>query len=123
MKLQDLQTKLIEKKIYASYVKLNNEHIKQERVYLNINEQFQVYFINFKEKPFLKVYIARPKDFDYKNIKQSELETERCKKAKLQFLMALKNLALGIEDLESYEKWDDVLLSPKSDNVKFEIKI
>lgn len=49
MKLQELQNKLIEKKIYASYVKLNNEHVKQERVYLNINEQFQVYFINFKE--------------------------------------------------------------------------
>jgi hypothetical protein len=122
MKLQELQPKLLSKKISASYTSLNNEFVKQERLYLNIHEQFQVYFVSFQEKPFLKVYIQRPKDFDFRNIKQSTLETERCKKAKLQFLSALKNLELGIDGLESYEKWEDVLLSPKSDSIKFEIK-
>ena len=121
MKLEDLQIKLNEKKITATYSKLNNEFVKQERVYLNINEQFQVYFIKAKEKPFLKVYIQRPKGFDFKNIKQSDLETEKCKKAKFQFLAMFKKLELDIENLEEYENWSSVLLSPKSDSLKINV--
>ena len=123
MKLQELQIKLSEKEISATYKKISNEHLNQERVYLNINKQFQVYFIEFDKKLFLKVYIQRPADFDYKGIKQSDLETERCKKAKLQILLFLKNLDLKIEDLETYEKWNDVLLAPKSNKKKIEINI
>ncbi|WP_139093286.1 hypothetical protein [Delftia sp. JD2] len=123
MKLQELQTRLTEKKINSTYSKISNEFVNQERVYLNINKQFLVYFIQFDDKPFLKVYIQRPKNFDFKNIKQSELETERCKKAKLQFLNAIKFLESGIQNLEEYENWNDVQLSPKSEGIKIEVNI
>lgn len=119
--LEQLTEKLNLKSIDSTFKAIENEHIKQERVYLNLNKQYQIYFIMFEDKPFLKVYIQRAKGFDYKNIKQSDLETEQCKKAKLQILLFLKNQEVEIKDLETYDKQENVLLVPKSSKKKIEI--
>ncbi|PMP82258.1 MAG: hypothetical protein C0175_03915 [Caldisericum exile] len=123
MKLQELQEQLSEKEFSATYKKISNDTVKQERVYLNVNKQYQVFFIDFEDKPFLKVYIKRPEGFDFKNIKQSELETEMCKKAKFQILKLIRNQQVEIKNLEAYEKWEDVLIAPKSGKKKIEIII
>lgn len=119
--LEQLTEKLNLKSIDSTFKSIENEHIKQERVYLNLNKQYQIYFIMFEDKPFLKVYIQRAKGFDYKNIKQSDLETEQCKKAKLQILLFLRNQEVEIKDLEVYDKQENVLLVPKSSKKKIEI--
>ena len=119
--LEQLTEKLNLKSIDSTFKSIENEHIKQERVYLNLNKQYQIYFIMFEDKPFLKVYIQRAKGFDYKNIKQSDLETEQCKKAKLQILLFLRNQEVEIKDLEIYDKQENVLLVPKSSKKKIEI--
>ena len=101
----------------------NGKEFVDNRLYCNFHEQFINYFIVFENKPFLKTYIARPKGFDFVGQKQSDLETQRCKKAKRQFLNALRKSLienhLSIENLEHYEKDDDVIISPKSTKIKF----
>lgn len=119
--LENLAETLNLKSIDSSFKSIKNEHIAQDRVYLNLNKQYQIYFIEFENKPFLKVYIQRAKGFDYKNVKQSELETEQCKKAKLQILQFLKNQNVEIDNLETYDKQENVLLVPKSSKKKIEI--
>lgn len=119
--LKEIENQLTDKEIKANLKLINNDATKQERVYLNINKQFLVYFIEFEKKPFLKVYIQRPEGFDFKGVKQSDLETERCKKAKFQILNFLKTNLVEIENIESYADETQVILSPKSTKKKIEI--
>lgn len=121
--LETLAAKFDEKNIRATYKKIKTEKVEQERLYVELNKQFNIYFIEFEKKPFLKVYIARPKGFDYVGIKQSDEETLRCKKAKLQIITFINNSQIEIANLEKYDKAENVLLSPKSNKVQIEIKI
>ncbi|MBC7747708.1 MAG: hypothetical protein H7Z76_03855 [Methylotenera sp.] len=119
--LKKIEEQLNEKEIKSNLKKINTEKINQERVYVNINKQFLIYFVEFEKKPFLKVFIQRPAGFDYSGVKQSELETERCKKAKQQILLFIRNHGVEIENLENYTDEKTVLLVPTSTKKKIDI--
>lgn len=119
--LEQLQTELETKDISASYRKIKNEKIEQERVYMNLDKKFLTYFILYENKLFLKVYIARPQGFNFTGIKQSQDETDRCKKAKLKLLEFIKENAVTSFELEAYENWNTVNLSPKSSKAKLDL--
>jgi len=78
MELRRLGDLLSEKKVS---VNLKDMKDGSTRLYVRVDVQFTIYFIQWDGRPFLKVYIARPYGFDYKGLKQSELENERCKNA------------------------------------------
>jgi hypothetical protein len=107
MKLEKLRDLL-----KANNVSVNLKEMKDEsmRLYVRLDKQFTIYFIEWDEEPFLKVYIARSYGFDYRGLKQSDLENDRCKVAKLEVLQQLK--AFGIDGLEEYSDWQSVKLGP-----------
>lgn len=119
--LEKLQTELNDKQVSVTYKKIKTEKVEQERVYINLDKQFLTYFIVFEDLLFLKVYIARPKGFDFTEIKQSPEETERCKKAKLKILDFLRKENATTLTLEKYEAWDKVNLTPKSSKKKLDL--
>ena len=120
--LEKLQQELDGKEISVTYKKIKNEKVEQERVYINLDKQFLTYFIIFEENLFLKVYIARPKGFDFTGVKQSAEETERCKKAKLKILDFLKKENATSLTLEKYEAWNKVNLTPTSSKKKLDLE-
>lgn len=124
MKLKELETKLVEKDFDAKIVKINSDKTEQERIYLNLDKAFSTYFIEFEAKPFLYVYINRPKGFDYSKIKELgeeklNEESSKCKNAKFKILNILKQE--GIEGIEFYENESDVPLKPVSKKKKIEL--
>ena len=114
---KDLKSKLISAKLKL----INTENINQSRVYVNLDKQFQTYFIEFEEKLFLKVYIQRMKGYDFSGLKQSDLETERCRKAKLNMLMFLRTQEIMLDKLETSNSVEEILISPKSQNIKISL--
>ena len=119
--LEQLEKQLEEKRISAKFKSINTEKINQERVYVNLDKAFQTYFIEFENKLFLKVYIQRAKGFNFSGIKQSELETERCIKAKLAMLIFMRNQNIMNESLETATTIDEISISPKSSKVKLDL--
>ncbi|ABO55665.1 hypothetical protein LA345_16080 [Burkholderia vietnamiensis] len=123
MKLTELETKLNEKQFECKLVKINNKTIKQDRLYLSIDKNYSIYFIDVDSKIFMNIFVSRPKDFDFSNYKQSDEEKAKCRGAKFKVLNILKNE--GIDGLETYANESDVLLYiPKSDTSnkkKFEL--
>ncbi|MBU9553879.1 hypothetical protein [Burkholderia multivorans] len=114
MKLTELETKLNEKDFDCKFIKINNKTIKQDRLYLSIDKNYQIYFVDVDSQIFMNVFIQKPKDFDFSNYKQSDDEKAKCRGAKFKVLNILKNE--GIDGLEAYENEGDVLLSvPKKD--------
>ncbi|MDN8026740.1 hypothetical protein QZN10_39665 [Burkholderia contaminans] len=114
MKLTELETKLGEKDFDCKFVKINNKTIKQDRLYLSVDKNYQIYFVDVEGQIFMNVFVQKPKDFDFKNYKQSDEEKEKCRSAKFKVLNILKQE--GIDGIENYASESDVLLSfPKKD--------
>lgn len=108
--------KALEKKGYeATYVEINNKTIKQNRVYLDLENKktrkFIFYFAVFEGKLFLYVFLNRPYGFDYTNFKQTEEEKKRCLEAKFGVLKLMN--AEGIKGIEQHESIETVSLFPR----------
>jgi len=102
-------------------VNLKEMKDKSARLYVRIDEQFTIYFIQWDGNPFLRVYINRGYGFDYKGHKQSELENQRCRKAKFEILRQFRETYIPQVILEQYSSWEDVKLSPTEGLVKINI--
>ena len=102
-------------------VNLKEMKDKSMRLYVRIDVQFTIYFVQWDGMPFLKVYINHGHGHDYKGLKQSELENERCRKAKHQILKLFKQKYIPEAQLEEYSEWNDVKLYPTEGQVKINL--
>jgi hypothetical protein len=118
MELRRLGDLLGEKKITVNLKEMKDSSV---RLYVRIDVQFTIYFIQWDGKPFLKVYINRGHGYDYKGQKQSELENQRCRKAKFQILKAFAEKYIPEVGLEQYGTWENVKLYPTEGQVKINI--
>lgn len=118
MDLRELGDLLKERKISVNLKQMKD---KSMRLYVRIDFQFTIYFIEWDGVPFLKVYINHGHGYDYKGIKQSELENERCRKAKHEILRQFKEKYIPEAQLEHYSEWSEVKLYPTEGQVKINI--
>lgn len=108
-KLIKLEEELEQRGYQATYV----EHAQAgNKVYLDIDKKFTLYFAEYEKKIFLYVFINRPKDFDGDK-KHTEEERQRCREAKLKVLKLLNDE--GVPEIEKCESIDNVLFSPKKE--------
>lgn len=121
MDLQKLQEELDSMSYSTSLKQVINEAKKtaETRLYLNISREVTSYFIIFESKPFLKVFIQRPKDFNYAGYKQTEDDNTKCKNAKFKILNALSDS--GISGIEHYNSSDETQITPKSSAKKIDL--
>lgn len=118
MELRALGDLLGERKISVNLKEMKDNSV---RLYVRIDVQFTIYFIQWDGKPFLKVYINRGYGYDYKGQKQSDLENQRCRKAKFEILKQFREKFIPEVKLEQYDTWEDAKLSPTEGQVKINI--
>jgi hypothetical protein len=102
-----LEEELEQRGYQATYV----EHPQAgNKVYLDIDKKFTLYFAEYEKRCFLYVFINRPKDFEGDK-KHTEEERQRCKEAKFKVLKLLNDE--GITEIEKCESIENVLFSPQ----------
>ncbi|MEX3628398.1 MAG: hypothetical protein VB138_01850 [Burkholderia sp.] len=124
MNMKQLQEDLEQKNLSAKFVHIKNSTTDQQRVYLNVNSNFDIYFIGFESRLFLHVWVKRPKDFDPTVSKSAEEEAkELAVRRKAKFTLLTKFKELGIEKIEEYSSESEVNLKPKTQKLKLDLDL
>jgi len=124
MNMKQLQEDLEQKNLSAKFVHIKNSTTDQQRVYLNVNPNFDIYFIEFESKLFLHVWVKRPKDFYPTVSKSAEEEAKELGvRRKAKFTLLAKFKELGIEKLEEFSSESEVNLKPKTQKLKLDLDL
>lgn len=121
MKLSDLEKQLNDSDWETKAVKIDNNFVKEDRLYVTASKDFSCYFTIFEKQFVLKVFIQRPINFDYSGGKgkQTEEENQKCLQAKFKLLGVFHEDQ--IENIEHYNTIEEVVMQPKSSKKRIDL--
>lgn len=117
MKLEQFEKQFTDSDYATRTYKYEKDGIKEERLYLEANDAYSIYFVQFEKIFVMKVFLKRPKDAPY--TKQTEEENKKCLEAKFKLLNVLR--ADGIEFIEQYDSLEKVVMMPKKKKINLDL--